>query len=263
MAPARIPRNEDVPEEDCLPVPDFIFDRQEERRRINQILANRQSFLAFGPSGVGKTLLLRDGLSKFPFVLYCDDSATINVAFRRLALALLRLNNPRAKKTFRDEAAIAKKTLVALKGIVIDALREGAYSIVLDHLRRPSHSFAAAIREVMICGSTPVSALARSNHMEDTGFLRPLYEDRSQKFEIRNFDDATAEQFACEEVKRRGLSGANMPEFLNKVLKFSAGNPGAILRMIDMARYPKYRSQEHIKISPLYIDFRMQWGVVR
>jgi hypothetical protein len=242
---------------------DFIFDRQEERRRIKQFLANRRSCLVFGPSGVGKTVLLRDVLSAFPLILYCDDSATINVVFRRLALTLLRLDNPRAKKAFRDESAIPQKTIVTLKGIVMDALREGAYTIVLDHLTSPSHSFAAAIREIMVWGPTPVSALARSSHMEDTGFLRPLYEDRSQKCEVRNFDDATAEQFACEVVKRRSLSGANMSEFLNKVLKFSEGNPGAILRMIDMARYPKYRSNEHIKISPLYIDFRMQWGVVR
>lgn len=244
-------------------VSNFVFDRQEERLRMNQLLAKRRPFLVFGPSGVGKTLLLCDVLSEFHSVLYCEDSATINVVFRWLALALLRLDSPRAKKAFCDEDAIAKKSAISLKGIVMDALREGEYSIVLDHLKRPSYSFAAAVREIMGWGSTPVSVVARSNHMEDTGFLQPLYGDRSQKCEIRNFDDATAEQFACEMIKRRGLSGANIAEFLKKVLEFSAGNPGAIITMVDMARYPKYRSQEHIKISPLYIDFRMHGGAAR
>lgn len=230
---------------------------------MTDFLAARRSFLVFGPSGVGKTLLLHDVLSEFRSVLYCDDSSTNNVVFRRLALALLRLDNPRARKAFRDENAIAKKSAVALRGIVIDALREGEYSIVLDHIRRPSQSFAAAVREIMGWGSTPVCAVARSSHMEDTGFLQPLYGDRSQKCEIRNFEDTTAQQFACEMIKRRGLSGANMDEFLNKVLKFSAGNPAAIIMMIDMARYPKYRSEEHIKISPLYIDFRINGSIVR
>jgi len=241
----------------------FIFDREEERRRIDQFLVKRRPFLLFGPSGVGKTLLLGSVVFEFRSVLYCEDSSTANVVFRSLAQSLLRRESPRAKKTFRDASAIATKSAVSLKGIVMDALREGEYSIMLDHLKRPSYSLASAVREIMSWGSTPVSAIARSSHMEDAGFLQPLYGDRSQKCEIRNFDDTTADHFAREMIKRRGLSGSNIAEFLNKVLEFSGGNPGAIITMVDMARYPKYRSDEHIKISPLYIDYRMQGGAAR
>jgi hypothetical protein len=42
-------------------------------------------------------------------------------------------------------------------------------------------------------------------------------------------------------------------------LEFSEGNPGAIVALVEMAKYTKYRSDEHIKITPLYIDFRMNW----
>jgi len=243
--------------------PAFIFDREEERQRIDRFLVNRRPFVVYGPPGVGKTLLLRDVLSEFRSVLYCEDSSTTNVVFRSLAHSLLRLASPRAKKAFRDEDAIAAKSAVSLKGIVMDALREREYSIVLDHLKRPSYAFAAAVREIMGWGSTPVSAVARSAHMEDTGFLQPLYGDRSQKCEIDNFGPATAERFAREMIRSRGLSGANVGEFLEKILEFSAGNPGAMIALIDMARYPKYRSQEHIKITPLYMDFRMGGGVTR
>ncbi len=242
-------------------MPEPIFDREEERQRIGRFLARRHPFLIYGPSGVGKTLLLRSVLLEFRSVLYCEDSATTNVMLRSLARSLLRLQSPRAFKAFRDEDAITTKSAVSLKGIVMDALREGKYSIVLDHLKRPSYAFASAVREVMGWGSTPVNAVARSSHMEDTGFLQPLYGDRAQKCEIRNFDASTAEQFACERIKRSGLSGTNIGEFLDKVLEFSGGNPGAIIALINMASFPKYRSKEHIKISPLYIDFRMAGGV--
>jgi hypothetical protein len=238
-----------------------IFDREDERHAIRQRLAKRRPFLIHGPTGVGKTLLLRSLLPEFPSVLYCEDSATTHVVFRSLANSLLRLRNSRAKTAFRNEEAIKSKSAVSLKGIVMDALNEGQYSIVLDHLGHPSHSFAAVVREIMSWGSTPVNAVARSGHMEDTGFLQPLYSDRSERYEIRNFEKSLAEQFAREVVRRTNLTASNMNEFLDKILQFSEGNPGAIVALVETAKHPKYRSEEHIKISPLYIDFRMNWRV--
>jgi DNA polymerase III delta prime subunit len=241
-------------------MPESIFDREEDRQSIGQRLAKKSPFLIHGPAGVGKTLLLRSLLPEFPSTLYCEDSATTQIVFRSLAHSLLRLRSPRAQTAFRNEEAIGTKSAVSLKGIVMDALNEGQYSIVLDHLRRPSYSFAAAVREMMGWGSTPVSAVARSSHMEDTGFLQPFYSDRSEKYEIRNFDKTVAEQFAREVIARANLTASNMNEFLDKILQFSEGNPGAIVALVETAKHPKYRSDEHIKISPLYIDFRMNWS---
>ena len=242
-------------------MPEFIFDREDERQVIRQRLAKRRPFLIHGPTGVGKTLLLRSLLPEFQSVLYCEDSATTQLVFRSLANSLLRLRSPRARNAFRNEEAIKTKSAVSLKGIVMDALKKGQYAIVLDHLGHPSHSFAAAVREMMAWGSTPVSAVARSSHMEDTGFLQPFYSDRSQRYEIRNFEKSVAEQFAREVVRRTNLTASNMNEFLDKILQFSEGNPGAIVSLVETAKHPKYRSEQHIKISPLYIDFRMNWRV--
>jgi len=50
----------------------------------------------------------------------------------------------------------------------------------------------------------------------------------------------------------------NFSEFAARVVEFSGGNPGAIVKMIDMAGLPKYRLGQHVKLSPLYIDFRME-----
>ncbi|MGD1078286.1 MAG: hypothetical protein ABR881_08195 [Candidatus Sulfotelmatobacter sp.] len=241
---------------------EFIFDREEERQGIRQRLAKKRPFLIHGPAGVGKTLLLRSMLSEFPTVLYCEDSATTHIMFRSLAHSLLRLHNPRAQTAFRNEEAIKPKSPVSLKGIVMDALNQGEYSVVLDHLKRPSYSFAAAVREIKGWGSTPVSAVGRSSHMEDVGFLQPFYSDRSEKYEIRNFENSVAKQFAREAVARANLTASNLNEFLDKVLEFSDGNPGAIGTLIEMAAYPKYRSDDHIKITPLYIDFRMNWNPI-
>ena len=96
--------------------------------------------------------------------------------------------------------------------------------------------------------------------MEDAGFLQPLYSDRTEKHELKNLDSTAAERFAHQIVRRAGLSASNIKEFLAKVLELTEGNPGAILSMLEMAKYSKYRTDEHIKITPLYIDFRMNWS---
>jgi hypothetical protein len=241
---------------------DFIFDREEELQTLKLRLLKRKPFLLHGPVGVGKTLLICSLLPQVPAALYCENSATTQVVFRSVAQALLERRDPRVQTSCRNRDGIQAKSAVSLKGIVMDALREGSYCIVMDHLNRPSQSFAAAVREIISWCSTPVIAVARSSHMEDTGFLQPLYSDRSEKYELKNLDSDVAERFAHEIVKRAGLSASNIGEFLAKVLEFSEGNPGAILSMLQMAKYPKYRADEHIKITPLYIDFRMNWSPV-
>ena len=140
---------------------DFIFGREEELQALKQRLLKRNSFLLHGPSGVGKTLLIRSLQPQVPATLYCENSETTQVVFRSVAHTLLALGDQRVHTSCRNRDGIQAKSAVSLKGIVMDALREGSYWIVMDHLNRPSQSFAAAIREVINWCSTPVIAVAR------------------------------------------------------------------------------------------------------
>jgi DNA polymerase III delta prime subunit len=238
----------------------FVFGREEEQHALNQRVMTKNPFLLHGPTGVGKTLLLRHLLPQSPTVLYCETSTSTQVVFRHVAQALLERGHPRVQGLCQNRIGIQAKSAVSLKGIVMDALRDGSYSIVLDHVDRPSQSFASAVREILGWCSTPVIAVAQSSHMEDTGSLLPLYSDRRDRYELKNFPSVTAERFAQTMVQRTDLSAANIQEFIGQVLKLSQGNPGAIFGMLRMAKNPKYRVDEHIKISPLYIDFRMNWS---
>lgn len=236
---------------------DLIFHREEELRSLNERLLKRKPFLLHGPTGVGKTLLIRHLAKARPEVLYCESSASIHLVFRSVAQGLLDRGDPRVQRACGDRDSIREKSAISLKGIVMGALRESSYTVVLDHLERPSQSFAAVAREIVGWCSTPVVSLSRSHHMEDTGFLESLYADRHARYELQNFDRVTAEKFAEELVGRDRLSASNIREFLLKVLELTKGNPGAIVAMLRMAAHPQYRSGEHIKITPLYVDFRM------
>ncbi|MGO9211093.1 MAG: hypothetical protein ACLPXM_14620 [Terriglobales bacterium] len=241
--------------------PDFFFDREAEIEGLRRRFGKRRPFLVHGPSGVGKTFLLQRVVPEFPQVLYSPESASPQTVFRNLALALLTVGAPRLLRTFagKPAEAIRAKSATALKGIVMDALREGSYCVVLDHLKLPSYAFAAAVREIMGSGSTAVITVARSAHMENLGFLQPFYPERSDRFEIRGFPPTVAECFIAEAAQRVGLSAENIGEFCERVREFGQGNPGAILSMLEMAKHPKYRAAEHIKITPLYLDFRLNW----
>ena len=236
-----------------------IFSRAEELESLRKRFAGRRSTLVHGPCGVGKTLLLRHVIPEFGDVLYCPASPSPQAVFRCLAgLLAARLDATVERICQGQTDTLAGKSSLALKGIVYDALRANQYQIVLDHLVRPSAAMAAMAGELMVSCSTPVIAVARSAHMEDAGHLSPLLPDRSERLAIGNFDSDRAKALALEVSEQQHLAARNLPGVLDSMVQSSEGNPGAILRMIAMAKDGKYRSGDQIKFAPLYVDFLLE-----
>jgi hypothetical protein len=194
-------------------------------------------------------------------MLYCPDCSSTQLVFRTLAAELLAMGNRHVLHICegRGAKALEDKSAVAVRGIVSAALRDASYWIVLDHLKSPTQSFASAVKNVVTGNDTPLLALARSSHMEDVGHLLPLFADRSDKYLLRNFNAERATQFALLRAQAMELEASNKPEAIEKIVRYSKGIPGAIILMLQMAATPKYRAQAHIKLSPLYIDFRLRW----
>jgi len=238
---------------------DVIYGRAVELDELRRRLRGGPSFVIFGDSGAGKTLLLKCAIQDHPCVLYCPDSTTGQSVFRHLAHALLLAKDPhisRACGRYGTRKLEAKSTL-QLRGLVMDAIAAGHYWAVLDHLRQPSASLASDIRDMMFRGNTSVVAVARSAHMEDLGYLASFFALRSEKMHIRPFERQIATEFAERCARQSGLAASNREEFLKRVVEFSGGLPGNIVALIKMALLQKYRTAEYVKAVPLYIDFRL------
>lgn len=240
-------------------VSELVFGRERELEELRRRLSTGESFVLHGPSGAGKTFLLHQVLRTLPDALYCPDSPAAQSVFQSLATGLVRAKNRRARHSLHNGRVIKTKSTIALRGVVLEALRDGDYWVVLDHLRAPAAALSADIRDIMFYGGTRVLAVARSAHMEDLGFLAPMFVLRSDRVALPNFGRSEARRFAEANVLRTGLKASNLSDFLDRIVEMSHGSPGAILTMIKMASLPRYRIQGHIKISPLYIDARLAW----
>jgi hypothetical protein len=265
-APRRLPEREGTSTRQVVPAcaetgdsSDFVFGRDKEIVELKERLWARESFVLHGSSGSGKTFLLQRVMQVLPGTLYCPDAASPQVVFQSLALALLASRDRFVRSWFRSPRAVNAKSAISLRGIVLDAVRRGTYLVVLDHLRGPAAALSADVRDLMFYGGTPVVAVARSAHMEDLGFLTPIFALRSERMRLGNFTCSQATHFAEKVARRTQLEATNLPEFIERVVDLGQGSPGAIVRMLQMALRPKYRLDGYVKTSPLYIDFRLAW----
>lgn len=225
--------------------------RTAEHARLVENLSARRNTLLFGPTGVGKTHLLRRFVQERSEILFAPKTNTLRDILVVLIAELMRRGDLRKSDATR---ALSSRSL---KGLLVRQLEKKPYSIVLDSIAGPTTATVAAIKDLYDFGRTPIILAAQSAHGEDIGGLRPLFCQKTEQIEVKNFDRAIALLFAQESAASMQFDSDNFDYTLDYICERSEGNPGAILTMLRMAKGQTYRSGDQIRVHTLYLDFRM------
>lgn len=231
---------------------DDLLERSAELSHLHQRIAQGKSLLLFGDQGVGKTRLLQQIAMNNRDVLYVAKGHAPREFLLALIAALERGSSPKAVHS-RNHLGV-----LSLRGIAQRGLEAGNRIVMVDHVQSPTIALSRLIKELNYYGRTPIIFAARSQHMEDIGSLRSLCSDRSERLELKNWPEPVALEFARLRAIHANLVAANLDATLQQMVEMSHGNPGAIVQMIEMAKQPKYRLGEQIKVHILYLDFRMK-----
>lgn len=228
-------------------------ERTEEMARLRAQAEKRKSLLIFGPEAVGKTRLLQSFVKTQPLALFVPRVESPREMLLTLVAELRRLRKPGLDLPANSDSLSSK----GLKGVVHRALDVHPFSLALDHIGGPSRVVTGLIKDLNYFDRTPVIFVARTPHMEDIGALQPMCARGSERLELKEFPPTIALEFARWEARKTDLWASNLDEVLRLFADSGKGNPGAIVQMVKMAHFPRYRVGDQIKSHVLYLDYRM------
>jgi hypothetical protein len=228
-------------------------DRREDMARLQAQAEKRKSLLIFGPEAVGKTRLLREFVKTQPLSLFVPRVESPREVLLILLAELRRLGKRGVVLPPNAESLSSS----GLKGVVQRALDVHPFSLALDQISGPSRVVTGLIKDLNYFDRTPVIFVARTPHMEDIGTLQPMCARSSERLELKELTPMIALEFARWEARKVDLWATNLDEVLRLFADSSKGNPGAIVQMVKMAQFPRYRAGDQIKAHVLYLDYRM------
>ncbi|MFZ0301799.1 MAG: hypothetical protein WAL75_03905 [Terracidiphilus sp.] len=228
-------------------------ERTEEMARLQTQAEKRKSFLLFGAEAVGKTRLLQAFVKTQPMMLTIPRVESPREMMLTLVAEIRRLGKPAAV----FPANYSSMTTKSIEGLVQRVLEHYPFLLALDHVANPSRVVTSLIKDLNYFDRTPIFFVARTPHMEDIGALRPMCARSSERLELKEFAPPIALEFARWEARKTDLRAANLDEVLRFFVDSSKGNPGAIIQLVKMAQFTRYRVDDQIKSHVLYLDYRM------
>jgi len=250
--------------------------RDSELLRLRQTILERRSLLICGKPGSGKTSLLARSLLSLPGeirrkCICCEVRGTLHVLLQQLALKFAMAGDELILSRVQRERGTAaspelwagSQTSLRLRGVLRAAARSGNYSIFLDAAARVPDGIYRLLQHWMWTGQTPAVVLARGADERELGRASRLFWHEGLCMELGPLGTAAAKELFAACVARFELHRFATPEFCGFVLEESAGLPGAILLLCEMAAHAGYHFGGKIKIHTLRTDFRMKQNLIQ
>jgi hypothetical protein len=162
----------------------------------------------------------------------------------------------RAEGARRDTFKAWLKSLPTsrLKGALYRSAQEGRFWIVLDHAPPLTHAAAKVVKELVQMRNTPVFLLVRDRNESAIGQVSDLYWSDRQRLTLGPLPEKAARQLLEWCIVRFRLARLDLTGFRDEVLNLSGGNPGALIKMCELAGEPRYHYGAQIKTKLIHID---------
>lgn len=239
-------------------VAERMVERDAALHTIRTRIDRGESVLVHGPAGIGTSTLVEAAfLQTRRRPLWCRNAASGSDIYRAALTGTIRASNGEASGSTSSARAVSGWSSVRCRGLLEKALRAGDWCLVLDPAPKASRVLAHALQDLLRLSGTPLLACAISPHMEDIGELSLFFPLRSDRLSLEPLSDAAMLALGRNECARRGLPENLSEEALRQLLRFAQGRPGVLLRLLEMARMPRYWVGATLKANLLYVDFRM------
>ena len=254
----------------CATGPALIIDRKIESLRLHQAIGKRESLLICGPAGVGKTALISKVLAELPgdmarSVISVDGVIGLRPLLRALLHNLHAAEDSTLRKQLRAEGVgregfknwLKSQHTSRLKGAVYRSMQIASYWVFLDHLPPLTLALAKVVRELVWMRNTPVYPVTRGSSLEEVGHVANTYWGEHQRLILEPLPESAARELLESCIRRFDLARLKLDDFRKAVLLMSGCNPGALVRMCELAAEPRYHHGSKIKVRLIHIDYLM------
>ena len=249
----------------------MLIGRSGEQANLREAILARRSILVCGPADSGKTALLEETLATLPSkvrenCLVCKAHGPPRQIWQSLAHRLAELHDGEVISRMQRETGSSTsfdrwlhgQTSLRLRGILRRAMRSHSYWVFLEAATRLPEGVYRLLQEWVWSRRTPVILLARGSTEREVGKAARLFWHKGLQLHLGPIRTEDLEILLENAAERFGISKFADAEFRDFALKQSAGLPGKMLRLCELASQSAYQFGGRVKLHTLAVDFLLQ-----